>query len=125
MQRSGSLSSAASGVNRLFVFASLEYLLGLGAAVVSVEEVGRISETVVNASEGTLHRLEMSEQRELVGVALNRLKPHDRKILLLREFDCFDYRTIGQILGINVGTVRSRLSRARGRLKKELAFLIF
>ena len=52
---------------------------------------------------------------------MQRLDEDYRTILLLREFDGFDYQTIAEVLEIKVGTVRSRLSRARQQLRSELS----
>ena len=65
-------------------------------------------------------RIERDEARVQVRQALSRLDENHRRILILREFDGCDYRTIAQLLRVNMGTVRSRLARARSRLKKEL-----
>ncbi len=60
---------------------------------------------------------ERREESERVREALERLdKPH-RLILTLREYDGLDYQTIAEILDVQIGTVRSRLSRARAQLK--------
>ena len=63
---------------------------------------------------------ERKEDRIQVQNALARLNSEKRKILILREFDGLDYQAIAEILEIEVGTVRSRLSRARAGLKREL-----
>jgi DNA-directed RNA polymerase specialized sigma24 family protein len=52
--------------------------------------------------------------------ALSRLDEKQRTILVLREFEGCDYRTIAETMDLTMGTVRSRLSRARAQLKKEL-----
>jgi RNA polymerase sigma-70 factor (ECF subfamily) len=61
------------------------------------------------------------EECEMVRAALARLDDHHRTILLLREFDGCDYQAISEVLKVNLGTVRSRLNRARAQLRKELA----
>ncbi len=48
--------------------------------------------------------------------ALGRLSDEHRIILVLREMDELDYDAISEILELPIGTVRSRLHRARGRL---------
>lgn len=63
---------------------------------------------------------ERKESRQQVRDALARLADQHRKILLLRDYEQFDYRTISEILNIQLGTVRSRLHRARSALKDEL-----
>ena len=65
-------------------------------------------------------RIERDETRVQVRQALSRLDENHRRILILREFDGYDYQKIAEVLRVNMGTVRSRLARARSRLKKEL-----
>ena len=49
-----------------------------------------------------------------------RLPEHHRTILILREFEGFDYQSIADMLHVKKGTVRSRLARAGGSLRQEL-----
>ena len=65
--------------------------------------------------------IEAQEECERVRAALSRLEAHHRDILILREYEGFDYQAISSRLQVNLGTVRSRLSRARAQLKRELA----
>lgn len=53
--------------------------------------------------------------------ALNKLPDHYRSVVLLADVHEFDYKEVAAILDIPIGTVMSRLSRARGQLKKTLA----
>ncbi|MCP4807232.1 MAG: RNA polymerase sigma factor [Proteobacteria bacterium] len=52
--------------------------------------------------------------------ALNELTPNHREILLLRYYQDLSYAEIAETLDIRLGTVMSRLSRARGRLAESL-----
>jgi RNA polymerase sigma-70 factor (ECF subfamily) len=52
--------------------------------------------------------------------AVSRLPDDQREALVLREFHGFDYAEIGAMQGIPVGTVRSRLFRAREALRRQL-----
>ena len=52
--------------------------------------------------------------------ALAALDADDREILMLREYDDLSYDEIARVLGVVVGTVRSRLFRARLALKERL-----
>lgn len=52
--------------------------------------------------------------------ALNHLPPDQREVLLLATLEELSYEEIARILGIPVGTVMSRLSRARDRLRQLL-----
>lgn len=53
-----------------------------------------------------------------IGAAIRRLPPRFREVLMLCGVEGFDYEEAARILGVPVGTVRSRLSRARSMLKE-------
>ncbi len=61
--------------------------------------------------------LEASEEAELVQRSLLRLSDEHRQILVLREIDDLSYEDIAEVLDLPVGTVRSRLHRARLQMK--------
>jgi RNA polymerase sigma-70 factor (ECF subfamily) len=65
--------------------------------------------------------LERRESVEMVHAALARLSTDYRTILVLREIDGCRYDEIADILELPVGTVRSRLFRARLALRDQLA----
>jgi RNA polymerase sigma-70 factor, ECF subfamily len=52
--------------------------------------------------------------------ALDQLPPEFREVIVLRELEGLSYREIGEVAGVPVGTVMSRLSRARERLARVL-----
>jgi RNA polymerase sigma-70 factor (ECF subfamily) len=52
------------------------------------------------------------------------LPPVYREVIVLREMEDMPYRDIADVTGVPVGTVMSRLSRARAELKKLLTVLI-
>lgn len=64
--------------------------------------------------------LERREEIVRLHQALGRLSEEHRAILVLRELEDLDYDAISDILQIPVGTVRSRLHRARLQLREEL-----
>ncbi len=53
--------------------------------------------------------------------ALDKLPEHYRSVVLLADVQEFDYKEIAEILEIPIGTVMSRLNRARMQLRKSLA----
>lgn len=53
--------------------------------------------------------------------ALDRLSGDYRSVILLVDVEEFAYKEVAGILDVPIGTVMSRLSRARGLLRKELA----
>lgn len=64
--------------------------------------------------------LEVAESIQQLQAALARLSEEHRSIVVLRELEGMDYDAIATALDIPVGTVRSRLHRARSQLKMEL-----
>src|SRR5262245_60476138 len=69
-------------------------------------------------------RLLREERAVQVQRALGRLSDEHRTILVLREVEDCDYDEIAQILELPVGTVRSRLHRARLQLKEHLEVVL-
>lgn len=63
------------------------------------------------------HRMLQDEQVAMVRMALQKLSDDHRTILVLREMDECAYEEIAEILQISIGTVRSRLNRARTQLR--------
>ncbi len=59
---------------------------------------------------------ERKDLREQVGKALRQLPPDAREILLLRELGGQRYDEIAETLGLDIGTVKSRIFRARKKL---------
>ncbi|OGF66865.1 MAG: hypothetical protein A2Y62_21865 [Candidatus Fischerbacteria bacterium RBG_13_37_8] len=67
---------------------------------------------------------EETSQRQLnahIQNAINKLPADQKAMILLREIEELSYEEISQILNVPVGTVKSRLSRARCYLKELLA----
>ena len=70
---------------------------------------------------GPAETLERKEIRERVQLALNKLEPDDATMILLRDLQDISYDEVARVLEIPVGTVKSRLHRARQALKTQLA----
>jgi len=66
------------------------------------------------------HRLTQAERHEQVSAALSSLDEEHRTVLVLRDLESFDYQEISEILEIPLGTVKSKLHRARLALKERL-----
>jgi RNA polymerase sigma-70 factor (ECF subfamily) len=58
--------------------------------------------------------------RERVRAAMEQLRPEEREIIVLRDFDGYSYAEIAELLEIPHGTVMSRLYYARKHLKDML-----
>lgn len=72
-------------------------------------------------SEQPLVRLLGNELAEEVRRALALLPPHYRDAVILYEMHDLSYLEIAEVCQVDIGTVRSRLSRARAALAKRLA----
>lgn len=64
--------------------------------------------------------LESKEQEAAIQLALGKLSGDHRSIIVLRDIEGFSYTEIAEVLGVSIGTVKSRLARARADLKKSL-----
>ena len=63
---------------------------------------------------------EQRAQRGRVNAAIEALAPAFREVIVLRELEEMSYEEIAQVAGIPIGTVMSRLSRARAALRAAL-----
>jgi RNA polymerase sigma-70 factor (ECF subfamily) len=61
-----------------------------------------------------------SEERAMLRRALEELPPEFRETIVLRELEGLSYKEIAAVAGVPVGTVMSRLARARERLQEYL-----
>lgn len=64
--------------------------------------------------------LEDRERAEQVVAALGRLDPEYRAVLVMRDIEGFDYQQMADLLSLPLGTLKSRLFRARVALRDEL-----
>jgi RNA polymerase sigma-70 factor, ECF subfamily len=78
-----------------------------------------LDELVEQASEG-LELEESFDARSEVSAALTELSPDERAVVFLVDVEGFDYTSASRVLGIPVGTVASRLNRARAALRSAL-----
>lgn len=81
--------------------------------VVGFEDVGEPPDRRLDPAEEVTLRAGLAE-------ALADLPPEERATVLLVDAQGFDYRAAGEILGVPVGTVASRLNRARASLRRAL-----
>ncbi len=69
-------------------------------------------------------RLLREERSDQLHRAMTALHAEHRAVLTLREMEGFCYETIGEILDLPAGTVRSRLHRARMQLHEQLKAIL-
>ncbi len=87
----------------------------------SVEQIRETTgQEPIDGHGGPEQRLEQEERGRQVQQALAGLSEEHRTVLVLREVDGCCYETIAEVLDVPVGTVRSRLHRARMQLREQL-----
>ncbi|PYS94769.1 MAG: RNA polymerase subunit sigma [Acidobacteria bacterium] len=80
------------------------------------EEVHTLEGDALNPEKLVLREVDSARVRQ----ALEELPAEFREVLVLREMEGLSYKEIGTVVDIPVGTVMSRLARARGRLQRGL-----
>jgi|SRR5580700_1975821 RNA polymerase sigma-70 factor (ECF subfamily) len=79
---------------------------------------GRYQEEIPEIAHAPIEEYVEGHLSEPVSKALADLTPEQRRIVLLADIEECSYVEIARIVGCSVGTVRSRLHRARGQLRK-------
>ena len=118
-------------------FYSWLFRIALNAAVSARRKTRRMSASVEATRERTghepaddrlsaepSHALDVSDRQRLVRQALGELPEEFRTVLVLKEMDGLPYEQIAEICDCPVGTVRSRLHRARLELRGKLTVLL-
>jgi len=75
---------------------------------------------ISDQSEDASKQVEQGETKEMVWDAINSLKPQEREIIILKDFQEHSYKEISELLDCPMGTVMSRLYNARQALKVKL-----
>jgi RNA polymerase sigma-70 factor, ECF subfamily len=84
--------------------------------MVEIEAGNDLANNIVEPSKNS-HDLYVSKlEAEQVRAAVQELPVEFREVILLREYEDFSYREIASILHCPLGTVMSRLGRARAKL---------
>ena len=114
-------SSFYTWLYRIATNTVLDFLKRRGRSPVqAVEDPEAATETAVNVVRPDA-RMETEEVSEITHSVLQELPEIFRTVLILREFEEQSYQDIADILQISIGTVESRLFRARARFKNKLA----
>jgi RNA polymerase sigma-70 factor, ECF subfamily len=88
-----------------------------GPQMVEIEVEGDVANSIVEPSKDS-HDLYVSKvEAEQVRAAIQELPIEFREIILLREYEGLSYQEIASVLECPVGTVMSRLGRARAKLR--------
>lgn len=79
---------------------------------------------LADPTEGSERRMERQQLQEAIGRAIATVPEKYRLALVLRDIEGLAYEEIADVLGVPGGTVRSRINRARGMLKRKLQPLL-
>jgi RNA polymerase sigma-70 factor, ECF subfamily len=89
---------------------------GLAATATVDLDVDEVADLPGSADDPEKILIDQAQQATLQ-IALEEIPTHHREILLLCEVEEMSYKEIAEVLSIPIGTVMSRLSRARGALR--------
>jgi RNA polymerase sigma-70 factor, ECF subfamily len=87
------------------------------------DEVDNLIDRIPDSNPSPGQEQNTKELRQKILEAVNRLPPEYSETFYLKEFEDLSYAEIGQILGCRIGTIKSRIFRARELLQQELAEL--
>lgn len=87
------------------------------------EDGSEVQHEVAAEDGDPLQALEELEFRSLVRAALDSLSEEHRAVLVLREIEGYSYEEVSRMLGCSLGTVKSRLSRAREIMRRKMTDL--
>jgi RNA polymerase sigma-70 factor, ECF subfamily len=84
------------------------------------EETGAPGFDVADTRQDALEKLESKETREMIMEMLSGFEEPERSAVILRDIQGYEYEEISEILKIPMGSVKSKLSRAREKLALKL-----
>jgi RNA polymerase sigma-70 factor (ECF subfamily) len=84
------------------------------------DKSGGLQREVAALDGDPLQALEEKEFRGLVRTTLQSLSEEHRAVLVLREIQGYSYEEVSRMLNCSLGTVKSRLSRAREAMRREM-----
>lgn len=82
-----------------------------------------IERQVADSADGPAEELERKETRAMVQQGIMSLDETYRAVIVLRDLQGYTYEEIARITGLELGTVKSRLNRARHQLKEKFSRL--
>ena len=85
------------------------------------EETRNWKETIPDNGRSPFEAAFDCEQHVMIEAALRRINPIFREAVVLRDITDMSYEEIAEVLGVSLGTVKSRILRGREALREELA----
>ncbi len=92
----------------------------VGASIEATREGSGVEPVDRHPASRPEHALETTERQAAVRAALSELAEEFRTALVLKEMEDLSYEEIAEIVGCPIGTVRSRIHRARSELREKL-----
>jgi RNA polymerase sigma-70 factor (ECF subfamily) len=87
-------------------------------------ETPKLGETLVDGRRSPLEQTSSREMRAIIDKTLAEIPANYRAAVVLRDLEDFSYEEIAEILGVSLGTVKSRVGRGREALRKRLGKLL-
>jgi RNA polymerase sigma-70 factor (ECF subfamily) len=119
-------SSFYTWLGRIAINTALDFLKRHGRNPVQAVEDPELASTGPGSARSVPApdaRMEREEIARVTHVVLDELPEIFRTVLVLREFEAMAYQDMADMLGISIGTVESRLFRARARFREKLLTL--
>ena len=80
-----------------------------------------LKDTLIDGHQSPYDRAEHEQIRDRVEHELRQIDEPFRTVVILRDIEGFSYEEVAEIVGVHLGTVKSRLMRGRAQLKARLA----
>ncbi len=99
------------------------YRIAINTANTFLKKRGRFQSSSIEDMEDNSLQFNLNNEenlKTLLKSKIEELPEHYKDVLLLHYFEGFDYKEIADVLGLNIGTVKSRLFRARELLSKKM-----
>lgn len=79
-----------------------------------------VTDVFPNGAASPSEQLEKKERMHQIREGIKALSPEQREVITLRDMEGLTYVEVSEVTGISLGTVKSRLARARTELKNKL-----
>ncbi len=115
-------SAFSTWLYRIVTNTCLDFLRKRNSNIYSIDnpiqtEDGEIERDIPDEALSPEELLEKKLTKEMVNSAINKLEENHRTVIILRDIQGFSYEEISKILDCSIGTVKSRINRARKNLK--------
>ncbi len=96
------------------------YRIAMNIAKEELKKEKRVELTKIPQDENIPAEFTLDEKKKIIWEGLSHLSTEDREIITLIDIQGLPYDDVSYVLGIPEGTVKSRIARARDRLREEI-----